>query len=498
MTDAANAPLTRPERWGVYLLFFAMLLWGCLVEQRSAFLDRRMGDMGVYLRAGYAVLSGGGNLYAITDDNGWHYIYPPFFAILLTPFADPPSGFLAELVVSRNASGPRPEYVPMSGPVFLVPYEVSIGLWFLFSLGCLIWATHRLAGALEEHASDPRLPAQPRYCRRWWALRVAPVLICLLPIGHTLQRSQVNLLILALLCAMIASFIRRQSFRAGLWLSVACAIKVIPLFLVLYPVLKRDWRCLKGWCLGMFITIVAIPTLVWGPQTTMTVYKNYYQTLIAPGLHLGVDKNKTLNEELLGSGAKDNQSLKTSFYNLLHPQIPDDPVREDPRPGWETPVWFMVGLLLSAFTVAAGYKSGLRSSSSLGLFLGALVFLMSVLSPICHLHYFAYSMPMVMALLFDRWQHRRDLQVDRPLLILFGLFILANLVPHIVEYIRDVGLPLWAGLGLWFVAVRWLWAAGKDRGPKTADEGQQQEPVELSPFGLLRRESTCETAIPPA
>ncbi len=470
MMDAATAPLTRLERWGIYLLLVVVLLWGCLVEQRSAFLDRRMGDGGVYLQAGYAALCGGGNLYTITDDNGWHYIYPPFFALLLTPLADPPAGCLADVLAHASAGdlGYRPEYVPMSGPVFLVPYEVSIGLWYLFSLACLIWATHRLAGALEERADDPALPAQPRYCRRWWSLRILPVLICLLPIGHTLQRSQVNLLILALLCAMMASFIRRQSFRAGLWLSIACAIKVIPLFLVLYPVLKRDGRCLKGWCLGMAITIVAVPMLAWGPQTTVTVYKNYFQTLLGPAFHI-VD-NHLLDDELLGAGARDNQSLKSAFYNLLNPQIPDNPVRANPRPGWETPVWVAVGLLLTGLTVAAGWKSGLRSSSSLGLFLGSLLFLMSVLSPVCHLHYFAYSMPLVMALLLERWQFRRDLRIDRPLLILFGVFILANLVPHIVEHIRDVGLPLWAGLCLWLLAVRRLWTSRDRQG--AADRGQ--------------------------
>ena len=95
---APTAPLTRIERWGTLFLLFALLLWGVLVQRRSAFLDRHMGDMGVYLRAGYAVLSGGGNLYAITDDNGWHYIYPPFLAILLAPFADPPTGHLGNFL----------------------------------------------------------------------------------------------------------------------------------------------------------------------------------------------------------------------------------------------------------------------------------------------------------------------------------------------------------------------------------------------------------------
>ena len=47
----------------------------------------------------------GGDLYGITDDNHWHYHYPPLLAILLTPLADPPAG--ASRSVSRS-----PEHTP--------------------------------------------------------------------------------------------------------------------------------------------------------------------------------------------------------------------------------------------------------------------------------------------------------------------------------------------------------------------------------------------------
>src|SRR5262245_17109635 len=64
---------------------------GIVVEVRSAYLTRRMTDFQVYLRAAWAVRTGA-DVYAVQDDNHWHYNYPPLFAILLVPLADAPPG----------------------------------------------------------------------------------------------------------------------------------------------------------------------------------------------------------------------------------------------------------------------------------------------------------------------------------------------------------------------------------------------------------------------
>src|SRR5258708_38371223 len=87
---AAFGPLKTWEKICVGLLLASAVLFGVFVEYRSAFLSRRMGDVDCYLRAAWAVRSGV-DLYGLTEDNGWHYNYPPLYAILLTPLADPPS-----------------------------------------------------------------------------------------------------------------------------------------------------------------------------------------------------------------------------------------------------------------------------------------------------------------------------------------------------------------------------------------------------------------------
>src|SRR5579862_1511146 len=179
------------------LCFFAVLVvaFAGLVEKRSAFMQRRMTDAGVYFRAAWAVRSGA-DLYHIADDNDWHYNYPPLLAILMTPLADAPAG------EARDG---------------LLPYPVSIALWLTFNLLCIAVATHWLASTLEESGvgcpmSDVRNQDTGHrtsdFGQAWWSHRMVPLLICLPPIAHTLMRGQVNLILLLLLAGMLRAMVR--------------------------------------------------------------------------------------------------------------------------------------------------------------------------------------------------------------------------------------------------------------------------------------------------
>ena len=249
MDGEATKPLRRVGKIGVALFFVLLILFGAHVEQRSAFLSRRMGDLDVFLRAAWAVRNDA-DLYAITSDNDWHYLYPPLYAILLTPLADPPRG--------EDPSG-------------YVPYPISVAICLLINVFSLFFAAHVLASALEARAADASFQTQPKFCQRWWGLRLWPVLICILPIGHTLMRGQVNVIVLGALCAALASWIRQQNCRAGLWLSLAICIKVIPVYLLVYPLWKRDGRALLGCSAGCFVGLVVIPLLAFGPSRTANV-----------------------------------------------------------------------------------------------------------------------------------------------------------------------------------------------------------------------------------
>src|SRR5205823_2971111 len=140
MNDSTSAAgLSRLERGVLAALLALVVVFGVLVEIRTAFLKRRMGDLGCYLRAAWAVRTGN-DLYDVTDDNTWHYNSPPLLAILMAPLADPPPG--------ADTAG-------------MLPYAWSAGIWYAFNILCLALAVHWLAGALLRTSALAELRAQP-------------------------------------------------------------------------------------------------------------------------------------------------------------------------------------------------------------------------------------------------------------------------------------------------------------------------------------------------
>jgi len=87
-----------------------------------------MTDIGPYLRAAWSVRTGG-DMYKITDDNDWHYLYPPLFAILMTPLADPPHG--------EDRTG-------------YLPYPLSVGIWYIVTMALGVIGIGILARTMED------------------------------------------------------------------------------------------------------------------------------------------------------------------------------------------------------------------------------------------------------------------------------------------------------------------------------------------------------------
>ncbi len=105
--NSASDPPDKKQKVGLCLLLLFFIAFGAWVEVRGAMLHTRKTDAGVYFRAAWAVRTGN-DMYYVTDDRGWHYIYPPLFAILMTPLADPPA--------DRYRGG-------------YMAYEASLGIW---------------------------------------------------------------------------------------------------------------------------------------------------------------------------------------------------------------------------------------------------------------------------------------------------------------------------------------------------------------------------------
>jgi len=421
----ARDRLSRLEKCFVGAFLLALIGFGALVEVRSAYLSTRKTDAGVYFRAGWAVRTGA-DLYRISDDNGWHYAYPPVFAVVMAPLADAP------------ADQPRP---------LMLTYPMSIAIWYALGIIVIFLASHWTALALEESGTIPAEPGS----RRWFVVRMLPVLICLCPIGNTLQRGQVNMAVVALIAHMFLETVRGRRFYSGCWLAAAICLKIFPAFLLLFPLWRRDRRALVGTAFGLLIGIVVVPSLVWGFAGALDVHEKMFDTVIKPGL--GLSSSATLDQEMLEMTATDNQSIQAIVHNYKH----WDRGARPRLASWGTKLaHVLAGLLVTGgLLLAFGWKRDDDPVRML-LFLGGLTTIMAITSPVSHTHYFCLAMPAVMGLSAHSTVRRPHLLYPAPalLLLLIGLSCLFTLpsVP-IWEARREAGLSLFACLIIWLMIV---------------------------------------------
>ena len=417
-------PWERAALWG--LLAF-VLAFGGVVEMRSAFLKRRMTDADCFFRAAWAVRSGI-DLYSVTETNGWHYNYPPLLAIMMAPLASPPPG---------------------SDETGMLPYAISVAIWYALSIGCLWGAVHWLAGALER--AGPERWKLARYSRAWWAIRIVPILLVSMDIGRTLSRGQSNMILLLLFCGAIALLIRGRRFLAGLCLAGTICIKVFPVFLLIHPILRRDFRCLAGVGAGLLIGLVLIPVAVMGPDRALESHRRFDQVVVRPGLRIGTDT--TRENDLTQASSTGSQSFMVILHNYLFPDRQTRP--KENSPAVRTLHW-IIGAILTAGTLAAGLRPRPVDAISRIIYLGALVVIMLPVSPVCHAHYFIFALPLVLGLVADAWERHPFPSLGPTLTILFSITAAANILasmPFTNQWLRDFGLPLYATLALWLAGI---------------------------------------------
>ncbi len=102
-----------------------------------------------------------------------------------------------------------------------------------------------------------------------------------------------------------------------------------------------------------------------------------------------------------------------------------------------------------------GLARGRRGPAATVITVSALVVLMILLSPVCHLHYFCLCAPLVMGWLAAHWQVRGDAAAGWGAGLLLAAYAAANALPHlpVFQLLRDCGLATYAALVLWLVGV---------------------------------------------
>ncbi len=424
---ASSPPTSRlgtVERVGIALLLIIIVAFTSYIFYRSAFRARRMGDAGVYFRAAWAVRADK-DLYSITDNNGWSYTYPPPFAVAMAPFADAPAG------------EPRP---------WMMPYEVSLAIWLSLQWVFAGVAAHWIAKAIEK--TTPLHTSLPG-SRRWWQARLHPSLIALVGIGATVGRAQVNLLLLMMLAGMILSLVRGRGFIAGLWLAAAASLKVIPGFLVLYALYRRNWKMLAGCAAGGLLFMFILPAIAVGPRGAVELNRKFLDSMIVA--RFGESENTAKVTE--HNRAVDNQAIMAASYNIRNPGAVqrDAEVRPD---SMDRALHWGAAALICIVTVGVVWvrdRRGMERKRTDVLFASLLMVAMVAISPMSHLHFFALAVPLIAVLLVQAKER------GGPTWMFWaaaGVYFVANLLPHAVPMLKYLGLAGAANLALWGAGVR--------------------------------------------
>ena len=361
----AEAPGNQPPRWWekslLGLMALGLVVFMAWSEVRSCFLKQRHTDYTVYVRAAWAARVGE-DMYQIADEHGWHYCYPPPFALMLTPLADPPKG------VDRTG---------------YVPFWFAAGVWIVISMGVAVWTVHALAKAV--------LPDAVPWTRRWIYARSIPFTLCLGGIGFTVSHGQVNTAVAALVAGMFAALVVGKRFTSGVWLAGAAALKITPAMLILYPLLHRDRRSLMGVVAGSVVLLILFPAMFFGFRGAVEENLKVVSQVLTPGVGGQGAGDQTRAKELTNTIATDSSSFVAVIHNWRNPQ-PHWHRPPDAAPSTRMAHWgisaFMVAV--SAFMI---WRNRTKGPAEQLMLLGGLMLVMVLASPVSHNHHFAMCLP---------------------------------------------------------------------------------------------------------
>jgi hypothetical protein len=436
--DGVGWPRSRHEirlRMPAVVVVVAATIWGYVSIAPNGRLvagriEEHRTDFTVFTEAGSAFFDGR-NPYRVTNPRGWYYLYPPLFALLVSPLSvlDTQSQVVAWYIVN-----------------------------LVLTLACVIEA-RRLWGLSTKSGRPPG---------GWIGIGIGGGAAVLLPFLDCMQAGQLGILILYSLMVgfrlVVVGRTRRSWFLGGLILALPAAIKLVPALPVVSLVLQRWWVAVfardggrpgrqasamtAGVLVGAFLFLLAIPASLIGWNKNLHYLRVWYDRVVAND-RVGPNANFNIHSTR-------NQSLANAYYlwSKATGRRPPNGPRAGARPRDRAErvvhpsVRVVIGLglaLLTAIGLVLGSRDDhLDQATAFGLACGVTL----LVSPLSWGHYFMAQLPALLCI--PVWLSRR------------GMTTLGRafaLVPPVASWVHYV-IPPVAELGLLgLVTTAWFFAA---------------------------------------
>jgi hypothetical protein len=323
-----------------------------------------------------------------------------------------------------------PTSVLLALPVAWLDYPDAMLAWNLLSLAALaasLWLMNRRLGL----ASSP-----------WALLPLGAFLLVCGPFQQQMYQGQLNLVLLLLLTATWAADRAGRPLLAGALLGAATAVKLFPGFLLLYFLLRRDWRAVAATVFS-FALLTGLTAAVLGPAA----YRDYVADVLPK---VAAYQSDWLNASFAGFWSR--LFDPTSHQNIVIPL-------------WTSPTLAAAATLLCRVALLAVLVWGLwriETPADRDLGFGLLLVAMLLVSPVAWDHYFLLlflPVAVIWQLLrnagFRRWLFALiPVILSLPLGWYYGLLIPPGLnggAAGPVQTLTVVALPFYALLALFLV-----------------------------------------------
>ena len=226
---------------------------------------------------------------------------------------------------------------------------------------------------------------------------------------EALKFNQLTFPVLALLLGALVGVQRQRPVRAGVLLGLATLVKLLPVLLALWLVLKRQWWALGAFVITVLLLVLGPPLLVFGPQRTMQYHAEWWRYNLhgPPARGMVADD---VGEETLDDHFTDrrNQALPVVLARLFWPGHPHHVPFQPLTLSAATCAWLARGVLAILLVVLLWWSRAPwpklarepRQVEFAVYLLGMMVF-----APLLRQYYLVWALPALV--LFVRWASER-------------------------------------------------------------------------------------------